>query len=445
MTSARELAFNLLQALETGTRHSDSLLHDMLRKSALSRTDRAFATSLVNGVLRYRLQLDFVISRFYSHNLQKAAPAIRNILRLGAWQLLFLDRVPAWAIVNESVRLARRFKGERMAKLVNAVLRKISPETVHLEEWLKGMEPAARLAVLHSHPEELVSQWITAYGEETAESMLRYDNESPWFGFRLNSLKTDLNRFFNEADTREVTRIESGLREIFLSQEFSPFEAPLRSGLLSVQNPTQLLACLLLNPVPGSEVLDMCAAPGGKAAALCELMGNEGHLTTLDIYEQKTAKIQRLAETLGISIITARTADARTFTPPTPSNSILLDAPCTGTGVLGRRTELRWKLSSEKLEELLKLQGELLEQAAQLLKEGGTLVYATCSVDPRENNLQTEAFLQRHPEFSPDSRPGLIPPEFAAEMSPDGSLLTLPGERPGFDGGFCHRMVKNSG
>jgi len=150
MTSARELAFNLLQALETGTRHSDSLLHDMLRKSALSRTDRAFATSLVNGVLRYRLQLDFVISRFYSHNLQKAAPAIRNILRLGAWQLLFLDRVPAWAIVNESVRLARRFKGERMAKLVNAVLRKISPETVHLEEWLKGMEPAARLAVLHS-------------------------------------------------------------------------------------------------------------------------------------------------------------------------------------------------------------------------------------------------------------------------------------------------------
>jgi len=155
MTSARELAFTLLQALETGNRHSDSLLHDMLQESSLSRTDRAFATSLVNGVLRYRLQLDFIIGHFYSHNLQKASPAIRNILRLGAWQLLFLDRVPAWAVVNESVRLARRFKGERMAKLVNAVLRKISPETIHLEEWTRAMEPAARLALRYSHPEEL--------------------------------------------------------------------------------------------------------------------------------------------------------------------------------------------------------------------------------------------------------------------------------------------------
>jgi len=443
MTSARELAFTLLQALETGNRHSDSLLHDMLQESSLSRTDRAFATSLVNGVLRYRLQLDFIIGHFYSHNLQKASPAIRNILRLGAWQLLFLDRVPAWAVVNESVRLARRFKGERMAKLVNAVLRKISPETIHLEEWTRAMEPAARLALRYSHPEELVKEWIAAYGTQRAESMLRYDNESPWFGFRINSLKTDSDRFFTQTGTTEVARLDSGLRKLFLSQDFSPFEVPLQNGLVSVQNPTQLLACLLLNPTPGSEVLDMCAAPGGKTAALAELMGNEGHITALDIYEQKTNKIRRLAETLGISIITALTDDARSFIPPTPPDAILLDAPCTGTGVLGRRTELRWKLDSEKLDGLLKLQAELLEHAAHILKEGGVLVYATCSVDPRENNLQTEAFLQRHPEFSPDANPGSLPPAFSSVLRPDGSLLTLPGEQQGFDGGFCHRMVKN--
>jgi len=444
MTSARELAFTLLQALETGNRHSDSLLHDMLQESALSRTDRALATSLVNGVLRYRLQLDFVISHFYSHNLQKAAPAIRNILRLGAWQLLFLDRVPAWAVVNESVRLARRFKGERMAKLVNAVLRKISPETVHLEDWLKALEPAVRLAILHSHPEELVKEWMAVYGADRAETMLRYDNETPWFGYRINSLKTNSNRFFNETGTQEISRIESGLSDIFLSREFVPFEAPLQSGLVSIQNPTQFLACLLLNPEPGSEVLDMCAAPGGKAAALCELMSNKGHLTALDIYQQKTDTIQRLAETLGIAIITAQTTDARTLTPPTPPDAILLDAPCTGTGVLGRRTELRWKLGQEKLNELLQLQKELLDHAAHILKEGGILVYATCSVDPRENNLQTEAFLQRHPEFSTDGNPGSLPPAFASELQSDGSLLTLQGERKGFDGGFCHRMVKTS-
>lgn len=444
MITARETALNVLQSLETGKQRSDQVLHRTLQQSTLNRIDRALATGLVNGVLRYRLQLDFIISRYYHHKLEKAAPVLKNILRLGVYQILFLDKVPDWAAVNECVKLARKYKGERMSKLVNGVLRKITPESINLDEWLRDKEPATKLAIRYSHPEWLVERWIETLGTEKTETLLNYNNQFPLFGFRVNPLKTSQDQFFSDPAFSAAVLEECGIENFFLSREFNTFEPAVTDGRLTVQNPTQGLACLLLNPAPGSVVLDLCAAPGGKSTFMAELMQNNGSITSLDLYEQKLLKITTHAEALGIAIIKPANGDARLFTPDTPPDAILLDAPCSGTGVVGRRAELRWKLTPETIQELVTLQQELLDHAAELLDKNGVLVYATCSIEPEENALQVEAFLQRHPDFTIDTESGKAPEHLLTESGFSGSILTLPGEYPGFDGGFCQRMRKTA-
>ena len=442
MITARELALNVLQALETGTQRSDQILHRMLQHTTLNRIDRALSTGLVNGVLRYRLQLDFIISRFYHHNLEKAAPVMKNILRLGVYQILFLDKVPDWAAVNECVKLARKYKGDRMSKLVNGVLRKITPESVTLAEWLKDKTTEERLAVQYSHPQWLVERWITAFGIEKTEAILSYNNQFPLFGFRINPLQSSAEQLFSDPVLSAAPHEECGIDNFFLSKDFNSFEPAVNNGWLTVQNPTQGLACLLLNPTPGTTVLDLCAAPGGKATFLAELMNNSGHISAIDLYEQKLLKTEAHAEALGITIIRTQVADARNVKPEQNPDSILLDAPCTGSGVLGKRAELRWKLSSETIRELQLLQAELLDHAAELLGDGGILVYATCSIEPEENMMQVTSFLQRHPEFIADPVCDLVPEAFRKSSGSEGYILTLPGEHRGFDGGFCQRMRK---
>ena len=442
MITARELALQVLQSLETGTQRSDQILHKTLQHSALNRIDRALCTGLVNGVLRYRLQLDFIISRFYHHDLEKAAPVMKNIFRLGVYQILFLNKVPDWAAVNECVKLARKYKGDRMSKLVNGVLRKITPESVTLEEWLKDKKSEKQLAVQYSHPQWLVERWIGAYGKDRCEAILIYNNQFPLFGFRINRLKTAASKLFSDEAMATVIHEESGMENFFLSKDFNAFEPALTDGHLTVQNPAQGLACLLLNPDPGSNVLDLCAAPGGKATFMAELMENSGLITAVDRYEQKLVKIEDHARALGITIIKTVAEDARSFVPENHPDAILLDAPCTGTGVLGRRAELRWKLNPDTLRELQVLQAELLDHAAELLDKGGILVYATCSIEPEENSLQIEAFLQRHPDFIADPVGERVPEQFCSGNKDNGAILTLPGAHPGFDGGFCQRMRK---
>ncbi|MCX6179311.1 MAG: 16S rRNA (cytosine(967)-C(5))-methyltransferase RsmB [Chlorobiales bacterium] len=442
MITARELALNVLQAIETEKKKSDQVLHRMLQHSALNRVDKALSTGLVNGVLRYKLQLDFIISRFYHHKFEKAASVIKNILRLGVYQILFLDKIPDWAAVNECVKLARKYKGDRMSKLVNGVLRKITPESVTLNEWLKDKKPAKQLALKYSHPEWLVERWIHTYGIEKTESILSYNNQFPLLGYRINRLKTSAKQLFTEPVMTTAIHEKCGIENFFLSKDFNSFEPAVNNGWLTVQNPTQGLACLLLNPAPGITVVDLCAAPGGKATFMAELMHNSGQIIAVDLYEQKLLKTEAHAQALGITIINTVAADARSFEPDIHPNAILLDAPCTGTGVLGRRAELRWKLSPNMLQELLTLQAELLDHAAELLNENGILVYATCSIEPEENTIQIELFLQRHPDFIIDHDRKRVSEQFLHNKNSDGAICTLPGEYPGFDGGFCQRLRK---
>ena len=424
MTS-RETALRVLQEVDGANRKSEEILNYLLDQSNLGRNDRALARELVSGTLKYRLQCDFIISHFYRHDYAKAAPVLKNILRLGVYQLMHLDRVPVSAAVNECVKLARKFKGDHLSRLVNGLLRKITPESVSLYRWTAKMAPAERLSIVYSCPPWLVERWIATYGESRTESMLISNNLPPATGYRINRLKAKPVDLFALPTLSGATRLENELGDFFFSQEFTLFEPLLKEGLVSVQNPSQGLACILADPAPGSTVYDMCAAPGGKATFMAELMNNSGRIIAIDRSSRKVARLVSNADALGITIIEAHEGDALTFDPECRPDTILLDAPCTGTGVLGRRAELRWRCSPEKLLELVALQISLLDRAAELLRPGGTLLYATCSLEPEENEHQTAAFLQRHPDFSIEK-----------------SILTLPGEPAGFDGAYAVRLVK---
>ena len=440
--NARETALRVLQELESGNRKSEEVLNHILERSEAKRSDRALARELVSGTLKYRLQCDFVISKFYRHDYAKAATVLKNILRLGTYQLLHLDRVPRPAAVDECVKLARKYKGDHLSRLVNGVLRKISPKSATLEEWTAGMGDADRLSILHSYPVPLVERWLSRYGIDRTEAMLRHGNLPPATGYRVNRLKGTPEEFAGRDGIAGIRRLDDGLDNFFFTQEFALMEPLLQEGVVSVQNPSQGLACLLAAPKPGSTVYDMCAAPGGKSTFMAELMENQGRIIALDRSARKLDRIDSNARALGITIIEPTEGDALDFDPGCAPDTILLDAPCTGTGVLGRRAELRWRTGPDKLAELATLQKALLDRAALVLKPGGTLVYATCSVEPEENELQLADFLERHPEFEPAALPARFPETYLPAETGDGWLLTLPGEREGFDGSFAARFRK---
>ncbi len=440
--NARETALKVLQEVEAGTRKSEEVLNRMLDHSEAGRSDRALARELVNGTLKYRRQCDFVISKFYSHDYAKAAPVLKNILRIGVYQLLHLDRVPRPAAVDECVKLARKYKGDHLSRLVNGVLRKISPKTVELEAWTEGMDEAQRLSVLYSYPDWLVVRWLGRYGRELTERMLACGNLPPATGYRVNRLKGSFDKLAETAGLPDLRRSGDGLDDFFFTREFASMEPLLTAGLVSVQNPAQGLACLLAAPEPGTVVYDMCAAPGGKSTFMAELMNDTGRIIALDRSARKLERVAANAKALGITIIEPREGDALTFDPGCTPDTILLDAPCTGTGVLGRRAELRWRSGPEKLDELAALQAALLDRAAELLRPGGILLYATCSLEAEENEQQLGSFLDRHPEFEPAPFPKGFPDPFLPTEETGGRLLTLPGEREGFDGGFAARLRK---
>ena len=440
--NAREITLLALQETEQKNMKSEHALDRLFKRHKPGTSDRALATELFNGTLRLQLKLDHAIRQYYHHDLEKAAPLLRNILRLGAYQLLFLNRVPDWAAVSESVKLARKYKGKHLAGMVNGVLRSMSSESGAPIFDIQG-SLCRQLSIETSHPEWLVQRWLDHYGESVTKAMLAADNEPPLIALRINTLKTDTETMYKALNDASIPFSVATPEQCILAQNFEACEPFIRLGLLSVQNPTQALPCLLLNPDKGDTIIDMCAAPGGKASYLAELMRNEGTILAVDRYPNKCAKIAARAETMGISIIRTVPADARTFRPDIQPDALLLDAPCTGTGVLGKIAELRWRTSPEKLEELTSLQAELLDHAAELLKPGGILVYATCSVEPEENALQIHHFLERHPDFERESPPVKLPENiFQEHESAPGSFLTLPGQHEGYDGGFAQRLRK---
>jgi 16S rRNA (cytosine967-C5)-methyltransferase len=387
----------------------ENFLEGALSRSGLTPADRRLCQELVYGVVRWQTTLDWLVGRKTGPRPQK--PRLQNLLRLGLYQIFWLERIPNHAAVHETVELAKRSGFGAQSGFVNAVLRGYLREfdaTKRLLEQLKTEQPHLGFA----HPVWLVARWQSRWGNETVTQLMQWNNTPPLLFARVNTLKTEPGKLlpqWREEDVEYDFVRRDWLEEnlVFELKAHPPLLTlpSFQQGCFYVQDPSTLLAVSVLAPKPGEAVLDLCAAPGGKLTYIAQLMRNEGRLVAHDASPERIRLVQDNCARLGVTSakITSSLPRAAQF------DKILLDAPCSNTGVLRRRVDLRWRITSKEILRLRKLQLELLRQAAPLLKPGGTLVYSTCSLEPEENREIVKEFLSVQPGWKLEHEREVLP------------------------------------
>ncbi len=360
---------------EKGKYFSDEILHTSLEKNKLPPLDRAFFMETFFGVLRNLSRLDFLIERLREGRVD---PQTRAVLRLGLYQIFHMRTAPH-AAVNESVALAGRARG-----LVNAILRRALRE----KEALDSALVSATQAVRTSHPEFLIERWQSVFGPDATRLLCEWNNEPAEVHVRANGLRVTVGELLRSCSSA----MPSPVHPLAVKVEHIPFSW-IAMGLCYVQDPSTLIACDLLAPQPGETVLDACAAPGGKTTYLAQLMHDQGSIIACDLYDSRVARLRENLKRLGVTCARAIRHDCMQAGPPLEEGSfdrVLVDAPCSNTGVIRRRVDVRWRLTDEDFIRMPAQQFALLRRAATLLKPGGTLVYSTCSLEPEENDRLVE-------------------------------------------------------
>lgn len=446
--SARDLALKVLYSVNEEEAYSNIELNKVLVKYDPVKLDRAFITELVYGILRFRGTLDWVLGQYMSRPLDKISPWIREILRLGVYQLMYMDKVPPSAAVNESVNLAKKYGHQGVVKFVNGVLRNISRNLENITFPEISKDPIGHMAAKYSHPRWMVERWIAEFGVDNTEAICIANNSNPPNTVRTNTLKTsrdDLARVLNNEDIAtefckyapEGLNIR-GFKSIGTIPEFS-------QGLFQVQDESSMLPAHALSPQPGSLVIDACSAPGGKTTHLAQLMENRGKIIAADIHRHKMDLIRENAERLGIDIIETLLTDARQLQEKFSEQAdyILLDAPCSGLGVLRRRPEIRWRKKPEIITELQQLNRDLLAKVAKCLKPGGRMVYSTCTITAEENQQVVEEFVQNNPDYQFGDILNFLPHDLPGcnDRKGMGYIQLLP-QVDGMDGFFIATLEK---
>ena len=456
-TPARKLALHLLMAIETERVYPGLALERAMERGALSSADRRLVTELVHGVTRARNTLDWALTAHLQRPLADIPPPIRNALRLGAYQILYLDRIPAAAACDESVKLARRYGHPGTAGLVNAVLRRLAqaglPPLPDLET-----DPVSHMSLAHHHPPWMVRRWLDRLGQEATLALLAANNRPAATSIRVNQLRVSPAELQHELEALGATVSPSALLPEGLVLASHP---PIRSmkafsqGRFQVQDESSMLAARVVNPRPGWLVIDACAAPGGKTTHLAELMGDRGQVVAIDLSSTRLRLVKEAADRLGLRCIRTVHGDAREIARlvPEPADAILVDAPCSGLGTLRRRSDLRWTRHIEDLAPLAELQCSLLVAAADRVKPGGVLVYSTCSTEPEENEGVVNALLERTTGFRRESPLAVLPDETRLELiarrrtreARSEIYLDLWPHVDGVDGFFLARLRKEGG
>lgn len=409
----REIAARVLRTRRAGGDYTENLLETALAGARLSAADRGLCQEIVYGVVRWQAALDWLIARKTQGRTQK--PGLQDLLRLGLYQIFWLDRIPDHAAVNETVEMAKRDGYGPQAGFVNAILRGYLREVDTTKSALAELK-ATQPALGYSHPEWLVSRWHKRWGDERLRQLLEWNNTPPKTYARVNTLKTEAGKLLTQWRDEDVEydffRRDWCEENLFFELKSHPPLAGLpsfRQGLFYVQDPGTLLAVRELDPRPDESILDLCAAPGGKTTYLAQLMNNEGHIVALDVSAERLKLVQENCARLGASCvepILLSTLDPR---PSTTFDRVLVDAPCSNTGVMRRRVDLRWRIRLEEFARLRATQLALLRQAVARLKPRGVLVYSTCSLEPEENSEVVKQFLSGHTGFKLERERELLP------------------------------------
>lgn len=449
--NARRLALEVLTQVEDRGAYASLLLDAKLEQARLSPEERALATELTYGVLRWQGRLDYVLAAMADRPWERVDPALRRLLRLGAYQLLFLTRVPSYAAVNETVALTpivRSPNTDASKAFVNAVLRALSRQRATLRFPDPSADPVGSLATRWSHPRWLVARWLARLGAGETEALLQANNEAPALSVMVNRLKRK---------PEEVGSHLAGIAGSVTPGRFAPGAFHLKDGAEALRDPAfregwyypmdeaAALPAFLLDPQPGETVLDACAGGGGKAALLLGLLGGNGRVIALDPSPRAHRRLQDAKARLGLDRLLPLQADARhaarLFTRPV--ERVLVDAPCSGLGTLRRHPERKWAQQEAGLAVLAQLQHELLQGVAPLVKSGGCLVYSACSLEPEETDHVVEAFLRAFPEFALDDAPEGFPAAAKELLDRTGVMRTWP-HRHGIDGFYAVRLRRLS-
>ncbi len=436
--TSRTAALRVLVSCRTNGAWADAALKAQLSRDGLTGPDAALCSRIVYGVLQNQLLLDHYIAAYCTQKPDHLQPPLLDILRIGAYQILFLDKVPDSAAVNESVELAKLSKRGQASGLVNAVLRKLSKNKDALPA-IPDRDPERYLSIQYSHPKWLVRRLLPLLGREEAEAFLAANNGVAPMTVQVNALRTtveDLSAELTAAGISVQPHWVPGCLELSGVGDLMALPA-FREGRFLVQDPAARLVSLVAGITPGQRVLDVCAAPGGKSFSAAIAMEDRGSILSCDLHENKLKRIREGAERLGITCIQTEAADGRISRPEWVDtfDRVIVDAPCSGFGIIRKKPDTRYK-QLDDLFALPVIQAGILENAATYVRPGGTLIYSTCTVLPEENQQVTDAFLAEHPEFS---REAFTLPQPVGET--DGQITLWP-QRHGTDGFYICRMKR---
>jgi 16S rRNA (cytosine967-C5)-methyltransferase len=418
---ARSIALDALVKIEQGGAYSNLLLNQLYKEHPdLDPRDRSLITEIVYGTIQHQRILDFYLQPFLKQKVDQLEQWVKQLLRLSLYQLVFLDRVPERAVVHEAVEISKARGHKGITGMVNGVLRNFLRSPKASVEQVQDVQE--RLAIETSHPTWLVKRWVKQFGLETASKICHENNVSPKMTIRVNLFKTSRDRvkaaLTEEGfEVEETANAKEGLRIIAGGNVAQ--SSLFKEGYFTVQDESSMLIAPLLDPKPGMKVLDACAAPGGKTTHLAEYMNNEGEVLAVDLHPHKEKLVQFNAKRLGTSIVKTLVSDARKLSNHVEQefDRILLDAPCSGFGVIRRKPDLKWKKSESDIAQIADIQYDLLSQVAPLLKKEGQLVYSTCTFDPEENQELIDRFLQHHEQFAvvEGSKRQILPQDFGSD------------------------------
>ena len=450
-TNARQVALLVLARVEQEQGFSNLVLNEILRGAQLSKADSGLATELVYGTIQRQNTLDYILKPYLAKGVEKLDSWVRCLLRMAIYQLFYLDKVPVHAAINEAVEMAKKLGHTGISGMVNGVLRNVVRNMPNGDRQViipNSISAAERISIEHAHPLWLVKQWMKQFGQETTLAMCKSNNLPPRASARVNRLRISREAMIHQIEQQELEVQPSILsRDGIVVRNAGHLASSdwYSAGLLTIQDESSMMVAQAVDAQPGMRVLDCCAAPGGKSTHIAEWMDNQGELIANDIHPHKSRLIANHAERLGITCLRTNTQDALQLGEQFEANSfdrILLDAPCSGLGVIRRKPEIKWHKEGQDSKSLAKLQTALLEHVSTLLKSGGTLVYSTCTVAEIENEKVVNAFLDAHKEFELDTSWLQKLSQVVQDRCVDQGMLKVLPHQFDSDGFFIARLVK---
>lgn len=442
--NSREIALKILLDVNNNESYSNLSIQKSVPDN-ITTQDESLIRELVYGVLENRIYIDYVITKASKIRLNKIHKAIKEILRLGIYQIMFMDRIPHSAAVNESVKLASKYGHKGSIGYVNGILRTISRDIEGFRE-IDEVDRTKFLSIKYSHPEELVDRFIQDFGFGFTEDLLAANNSTPDLNIRVNTLKISREKLKNLLE-KEGYIVSEGRysRDALIINNPSRITSHklFKEGYFTIQDESSQLVALLMNPKEGSLVLDVCSAPGGKATHMAQIMNNRGKIISRDIFDHKIKLIDENKKRLGIEIITSQVYNALALDESLIGkiDYCLVDAPCSGLGLIRRKPEIKWNRSMEDINELSKLQLDILDISKQYVKPKGILMYSTCTILDQENFDIVKVFLENNPEFKLVSMENSIPRGDRIDSIKEGYLQLYPNLH-GLDGFFIAKMIK---